>query len=815
MARIVAVAGERKIPLTRGWRALSTPPDAAATPAEALAIDGWVAATVPGTLAQALMAAGLWGAGDGGLDDRDAWFSVRIRHEGPYTLELEGVATLAEVWLDDRLIARSSSMFAPIRAEVRLTGHERLHLCCRALTPRLAALRGRGRWRPQMITPGSLRHVRTCVLGRAPGWCPPIAPVGPWRRVSLIARGPLQACDLRVQTGWRSGRAQLAVSLCLDGLVGPAEIHCGDARMPLQLVGDRYEARMAFKAEPWWPHTHGDQPLHALSLESEGGSIDLGHVGFRSIAVRRGLDEAGFGLEVNGEAVFCRGANWLPPDLVGLQTDRAAIVANLELARDAGMNMLRIPGVSVYPGADLFDLCDELGILVWQDFMFANFDYPDDPAFLELCRAEAQAALGGIQGSPSLAVLCGGSEVAQQAAMLGLDPAACRSPLFDDLLPGVAARLAPGVSYVTNSPSGGPLPFQPNQGVTHYYGVGAYQRDLDDARRANVRFASECLAFSHVPDGLCGGPAPADTPAWKAAVPRDRGASWDFEDVREHYLARLCGIDPAQLRREEPDLWLDLSRCITGETMEAVFAEWRRADSSCAGGLVWTLNDLAPGAGWGVIDSRGQPKLAWWALRRAFRPLQVTITDEGLNGLHLHLINETAATVPAELRLEAYDAQGRSLISARRSVELIARQTCAVSAFELVGRFFDFSYAYRFGPLDHVMTWAGIVRRSDGALIAQAFHCPSAGELSERVALEAGLELANEQWTLNLASPVPVRRLLIEDPGFQPEDNGFALAPGQPRRIRLSRRPGVSRQTAPEGEARTPGGFTRALFRAR
>src|SRR5262249_42006326 len=143
----------------------------------------------------------------------------------------------------------------------------------------------------------------------------------------------------------------------------------------------------------------------------------------------------------------------------------------------------------------------ELGILVWQDFMFANMDYPaDDEAFTKSVRREAEQFLERVQAHPCLAVLCGNSEVEQQAAMLGLPREHWRSALFSELLPDICPTECPGVTYSPYTPPGGALPFHTHRGVTHYYGVGAYLRPLEDARRAQVRFASECLAFANVPE---------------------------------------------------------------------------------------------------------------------------------------------------------------------------------------------------------------------------------------------------------------------------------------------------------------------------
>jgi beta-mannosidase len=279
--------------------------------------------------------------------------------------------------------------------------------------------------------------------------------------------------------------------------------------------------------------------------------------------------------------------------------------------------------------------------------------------------------------------------VAQQVAMMGLPPGLWTSPLYEEVLPAAVAKHRPDVPYVPHSPGGGDLPFATHTGIAHYYGVGAYRRPLDDARRANLRFTSECLAFANVPDPASPGVPWDDPTKWKAAVPRDRGADWDFEDVTNHYVRLLYGPDAEGL---------DAARAATAEVMEATIAEWRRAGSSCWGALVWMLKDFVPGAGWGVIDASGLPKPAWHALRRAFRPVQVALTDEGLNGLGIHLINETAETVRARLSLRCFKDGDTVVMRRERDVELPPRSNQTLSSAELIGSFFDITWAYRFGP---------------------------------------------------------------------------------------------------------------------
>ncbi len=166
--------------------------------------------------------------------------------------------------------------------------------------------------------------------------------------------------------------------------------------------------------------------------------------------------------------------------------------------QSAGLNMVRLSGTMVYETRSFHRLCDRLGIMVWQDVMMANFDYPSDVAFAEVIRSEITTVVSRLSASPSLVVISGGSEVGQQAAMMGLPREMRDVPLAETVIPEVLAGFS-DVAYVPGSPSGGALPFVAEAGPSHYYGVGAYLRPLDDARRANVRFASECLAFANLP----------------------------------------------------------------------------------------------------------------------------------------------------------------------------------------------------------------------------------------------------------------------------------------------------------------------------
>ena len=333
------------------------------------------------------------------------------------------------------------------------------------------------------------------------------------------------------------------------------------------------------------------------------------------------------------------------------------------------MNMLRLPGTGAYESAVFHDLCDELGILVWQDFMFANLDYPiGDEAFRESVEREVAAGPGAVGGRPSLAVLCGNSEVEQQVAMLGLDPALGRGELFGELLPALIAdagveRRLPAVGALRRRPARS----APTRGVANYYGVGGYRRPLEDARRAEVRFASECLAFANSArwsdlrltgrqraEGRCRGTsAPTGTSRTSATT--------TCRLLFERRPRASCG-------RDDHERYLELSRAVTGEVMAAVFGEWRRAGSPCGGGLVLWMRDLVPGAGWGVSTTRGSRRLptatcaARWRRSRCGRPTRAS------NGVGVHVANDGPQPLAARLRVALYrDFEQLDRRSARRS----------------------------------------------------------------------------------------------------------------------------------------------------
>ena len=525
----------------------------------------------------------------------------------------------------------------------------------------------------------------------------------------------------------------------------------------------------------WWPHTHGEPVLHGLQVRSKAGEAQR-NVGFRQLTHADNVELDGLDLHVNGVPVFVRGAVWTP-------TPPGDVRATLERARGAGLNLIRIVGTMVYEDAEFHDACDELGLFVWQDLLFANMDYPfSDEGFAALAEKEVSQALHEVAGRPSLAVVCGNSEIEQQVAMLGLPPELGRDPFFLSKIPALIRSAQLDAAYVPSAPTGGAFPFRTGQGVANYFGVGAYLRPLEDVRRSAVRFASECLAFANVPDG-----DPSDR---AAGVMRDVGAAWDFADVRDHYLQALHGITSTDER------YWEHARQITGELMAAVFGEWRRAASTCTGGILLWLRDLAPGAGWGVLDSEGKPKAVWYHLRDALAPVAVWFVDEGLNGLVVHVANDTAKAVQATLRLALYRDERLLLEEVRTPLVLNPHSAFERDIEELLGRFVDVTYSYRFGDAQQDTVVASL--HGDQKVLSQAFFrvdCrpQSTSWTADELGLEALSQGVDEHaLRLTLSSTRVVRRVRLKAERSEPDTDSFDLEPGRPRTVALLRRAGAA-----------------------
>ena len=800
------------------WQMIGTAPGAWESPSDVgRDAPGWIAACVPGTVTQALIAAhGL--VGDADVDGSDWWFCGTVgdtsAHDGPWRLSFDGVATISELYVPRHEPMHSIGMWRAHELVVdQLTSGTTIFVACRALAPRLRTRRRpAARWRSYLVPDGELRWWRTSLVGRIPSWSPAPPAVGLHGDVRIEPVRPGQLVRASIHQDSAADELHIALELVaapgctvaasFAGVTHALQLDTAQVDLdPAVGATARWTATVSTAGlARWRPHTHGTPVLHDLEVVVTSAGGDRWVVLRRRIGLRRiELDEAGggFGLVVDGQRVFARGACWVPLDPVSFRNDRVAVRAAVAQLAAAGANLIRVTGTATYEDEAFHDACDELGVMVWQDLMFSNVDVPaSDPAVADEIAAELANVLPRIAAHASTAVVCGGNEVEQQAAMMGADPSCWERGIYRDLVPELVGLYAPGVGYVANSPTGGAVPFRISEGVAHWFGVGGYRRPLAEVRSASVRFASECLAFANLPEPtpteqlLAAGPV--GSAPWKHTVVRDRGASWDFEDVRDTYVAELFDLDPAEVRAHDPMRYLDLGRMATGEAMATVFGFWRTARARCNGGIVLQARDWSPGSGWGIVDAAGGEKSVWWYLRRAWSPRTVLVADDGLDGMTAHVINERDTALRGLLRVQRWLGE-RSIEHGEVAVQVGAASVDQLHLDAVLGGFRDLGWAYRFGPPGHD---AVVVELHDdaGSLVDRVVHLlPHARVRVGRpdgVELSATVEHVGDARLLEVSVSGGPAVVAVEAPGWLALDNYVVALPGLAARIEL--RPGAA-----------------------
>ncbi|WP_052060432.1 glycosyl hydrolase 2 galactose-binding domain-containing protein [Rhodococcoides fascians] len=785
------------------WRLARTDAGSILDPADLPADLEWLDAVVPGTVASAL------GDTDCAPDEHDWWYATTVP-TGEYPevrLTFGGIATRAQIWVDGVHRRTVTSMFVPETVDLTGCGPTvTIAVHIESLAAHLKTRRPRGRWRSSMIAAQGLRHERTTMLGRAPVYGPVPVPVGPWRPVSMTPmsspRGVGLSTTVRGTDGIVTVHAELDSASATRILIGGSVFEIGTV--------DRIDTTLTLPdVELWWPHTHGRPRTYRVALDVNGVEYPLGDIGFRAVV----LDRSGGGaqLVVNGSPIFCRGGTWTPLDPVRLWSSEQDLRAALVQLQSAGVNMVRVVGTLVYEQAEFWSLCAELGIMVWQDVMLGTVDPPTDEVYTAAVTGELHAFADIVCANPALMVVSGGSETQQQPTMLGLAAEDQRMDMLDTIVPDFLADRLPDVAYVTSSPSSssGELHTHVGDGIAHYFGVGGYLRPLSDIRTAGVRFAAECLAFSVPPeraqvDRFFGSAAVAGHhPEWKSAVPRDRGSSWDFEDVRDHYVRTVFGVDPHLIRRDDAELYLDYGRAVLVEAFEEAFGRWRRASSGCAGALVLTLRDTVPGAGWGITDATGAPKAPFYALARASSPTAVLLCDNGLDGYSVELVNDGPAR-SGTLRVALHTARGVQQFE--RAVSVDSNGSTELTVDSIVGSFTDANHAYRFGSRTYsaiTVVFAG----DDGVEIARNTALVGAQSRQNTVGLSASVVITGAgTWELTVSSEWAAQYVCVDVDGFDASDSWFHLAPNEPRTIAL-----VNRGTGkPRGHVRALNSVERA-----
>ncbi|WP_394940689.1 glycoside hydrolase family 2 protein [Psychromicrobium sp. YIM B11713] len=763
-----------------------------------------VPCTVPGTAAAAWREAfGLEAALELDFDAWDWWFIAEFEasDESGHTVQAAdfhsaGIASYATVWLNGEPLLESHGAFDELSGRAALIpGRNRIALHCRPLDTVATPRKPRPRWRSSLAANTSLRWHRTPLLGHIP-WHGTAKTVGPWAALSLRPQAAFELSGVRTELGAQGGRISIGlighhpttVSARLDD---PQGKQVAQRTFELQQPGVADAVLEVAAPQRWFPHTHGEPRLYKLSL-SDGETQESFELGFRTVTAER--KDGGFSLSVNGLPVHCRGAVWQPLDTLSLNASEEEYRLAVDSMVRAGANLLRISGTNVYEQAAFYQECDRQGVLVWQDCMLATFDPPEDPEWLAHFAEETSSWLKRLAPHPSLAVLSGGNETEQQPAFWGLPAESRTMTVLDQLIPELASRYLPDAVQVSSSPSGGESPIDIRQGISHYFGVGAYQLPLSDARTSGVRFAAEALAFANpaepstVQEHFPHAAEDTDQPTgWLPAVAADPGADWNFEDTAQHYAQEFFGVEAeAPWSRQ-----LDLRRAAIHHAIRQTMTEWRRPESSCDGALLLSARDLAAGAGWGITDSEGRPKSAWYGLKAASAATALAIVPEALNGLDLYLFHDRPESLNGKIVLTLSSVAGRAIEPLEVSVQVAGHSTERWSMQSLLKGFRDLDYIWKFGDREYDCLEATLFG-ADGSELYRTVQLLGG---IHRPLVETGLKATVQatEW-IEVSTEKLSTFVALDLIAHDPADNYFHLPPGTKRLIHC--RPRASTATA-------------------
>lgn len=550
-------------------------------------------------------------------------------------------------------------------------------------------------------------------------WGPQLPDTGIWRPVELCAFSGARIADIRVKQEHCAGTVSLQTEVRLEQLASSGEyaVCCtltspsGD-ELCVRSVSAEGMATACFVLESpqlWWPNMYGEQPLYALNVElqDKDGQVQDGwhkQIGLRELTVSRDQDEWGeeFCFRVNGVKIFAMGADYVPEDSVITRVTPEQTQRLLKDCAAANFNSIRVWGGGYYPDDWFYDACDRLGLIVWQDAMFACNVYRMDAAFEENIRAELQDNLARIRHHACLGLLCGNNEMefgwVAWADVVTHHPAlkADYIKLFEYVISQEAQRNAPDVFYWPSSPSSGGSfdnPNAENRGDVHYWDVWHGMKPFTDYEKFYFRFCSE-FGFESFP-----GRKTIET----FTEPGDRNI---FSPVMESHQKNgaangliMYYISSYYRYPKDFESLLYVSQLLQAEAMRHGVEHWRRNRGRCMGAIYWQLNDCWPVASWASIDYFGRWKALHYYARRFFAPRMVTAKVEETK-LRLWVHNDSCTaldgTVEAELRDTAYGLLARVAVPVQVSPLSVQELDTVDFAQKLEGRGQDTVFvAYR------------------------------------------------------------------------------------------------------------------------
>ena len=558
-------------------------------------------------------------------------------------LVAEGLDTYAHIRINNRPVAITANMFVEHRFDVKKFlrgGKNILEIVFDSPTVRPKALE-RKHGMLQVANNSHRAYVRKAQYSFGWDWGPRLTTSGIWRDIRLEAHAHaiLQSPYVKVISVTKN---EAVVEMSIDASLftgAPMQLRT-DIWDESVIVTDQRRAktgRMTFrvrikKPNLWWPNGYGEQPMYraVCSLLLKNEEVERVEVPFaiRTVRLLQEPDKEGtsFIIEINGEKIFCKGADWIPSDTFVPRIHAHTYERLLGMAKAANMNMLRVWGGGIYEQEMFYELCDRYGLMVWQDFMFACAEYPEVPWFLKQVNDEAGKAVKRLRNHPSVVLWCGNNECEwnfckENPGKLPDDMKG--SKIFKTVLPSVCRTFDGTRPYWRSSPFGNGFPNDESNGNHHQWEMWARWKDYKEYENDNARFVTE-FGFQAPPHLKT---------LEQVTIPFDLNPQ---SRVLEHHNKLPEGTERLfRFQASHVHVGTDIAdfiykgQIVQAEALKTAVEHWRRRKFKTAGSLFWQLNDCWPVTSWSVIDSALRPKAAYFYAKKFFAPVLVSFRKTG------------------------------------------------------------------------------------------------------------------------------------------------------------------------------------------